>query len=197
MKTDYVWNGNSVYYCGLCEAFGYQCKDCGNGSCTGGGCDKCCGSAPPNNYSIVWSEQYNEITKGWIIPTPSVHIAFISGHLDLTAEEFDEHYASRIFVAECQGHKFVVGDARGTDSFAHQMIDDKSLLSIYHMFDMPRNSVRGAKLIGGFKSDEGRDTVMTKESTYDIAWVRPGREKSGTQNNLNRRLKLNKQNKTL
>ena len=32
-----------------------------------------------------------------------------------------------------------------------------------------------------------RDSVMTKKSNYDIAWVRQDREKSGTMKNLQRR----------
>jgi hypothetical protein len=45
----------------------------------------------------------------------------------------------------------------------------------------------GFKTIGGFESDEARDAQMTLDSDLDIAWVRPGRKKSGTQKNLDRR----------
>lgn len=32
-----------------------------------------------------------------------------------------------------------------------------------------------------------RDEALTAASTFDIAWVRPGRERSGTARNLQRR----------
>ena len=38
-------------------------------------------------------------------------------------------------------------------------------------------------------SDEERDLAMSCASTDDIAWVRSGREKSGTAKNINRRIK--------
>lgn len=42
---------------------------------------------------------------------------------------------------------------------------------------------------GGFQSDLERDTQMTLDSDRDIAWVRAGRMRSGTQANLDRRSK--------
>jgi hypothetical protein len=116
--------------------------------------------------------------------------AFVSGHLDLTQKEFGRFYYVEIQLAVLFENKIVVGDARGTDTMAQKLVEElgrPDLLTIYHMFDSPRNSVKGAKLIGGFKSDEERDAAMTADSDYDIAWVREGREKSGTQRNLNRR----------
>ena len=66
-------------------------------------------------------------------------VAFVSGHLDLTDEEFARHYVPLIADAVARGWRFVVGDA------------------------------------------------MTAASSRDIAWVRPGRERSGTARNLRRR----------
>ncbi len=40
---------------------------------------------------------------------------------------------------------------------------------------------------GGFKSDNARGAKMTADSNKDIAWVRTGREKLGTQRNIKRR----------
>lgn len=43
-------------------------------------------------------------------------IYFISGHLDITEEEFNSHYVAMIDAAiESRGH-FVVGNARGSDT---------------------------------------------------------------------------------
>lgn len=88
---------------------------------------------------------------------------FISGHRDLTQEEFDEYYAHAIEDAideadnnydECN---FVVGDCRGCDEMAARFIVDiikrrtedpddwtPCTLTIYHMFSKPRFRV-GAK----------------------------------------------------
>lgn len=121
-------------------------------------------------------------------------IAFISGHIDLTPQEFEQHYVPRIDKALALGHRFVVGDANGADAMAQKYIASKTngaFLDIYHMFVAPRNRVDGAGLKGGFFDDASRDAAMTEQSFYDIAWVRPGREKSGTQKNINRRNKHN------
>lgn len=121
-------------------------------------------------------------------------IAYISGHLDLTPEEFDEHYRSAIDECIFFGTKVVVGDARGADKMAQEYINRignniHELVTVYHMFETPRNNAGNFKCKGEFKSDTERDEAMTAASTYDIAWVRTGREKSGTAKNLERRIK--------
>jgi hypothetical protein len=40
---------------------------------------------------------------------------------------------------------------------------------------------------GGFPNDAARDAYMTQHSDRDIAWVRTGKEHSGTAKNLQRR----------
>lgn len=85
---------------------------------------------------------------------------FISDHLDLTEEEFAEHYMPAILSAWCYLANFVVGDASGADAMA---------------------------LKYSRRLHVGRDLSMTVSSDKDIAWVRPGREKSGTAKNLARR----------
>lgn len=113
--------------------------------------------------------------------------AFISGHLDLTAEEFEEHYAPAIREGVRLGWRFVVGDARGADARAQMLLHAAGATAVvFHMFGAPRNNV-GFPTHGGFKTDGERDGAMTAASTLDIAWIRPGREKSGTARNLARR----------
>jgi hypothetical protein len=116
---------------------------------------------------------------------------YVSGHLDLTQAEFDAHYLPQL-VGACGEDRvrFVVGDARGADRLAMEYLASVGMaaqLSIYHMFDSPRHAVPGAALHGGFSTDLARDMEMTADSNCDIAWVRPGREKSGTAKNLKRR----------
>lgn len=135
---------------------------------------------------------------------------FISGHLDLTAEEFKERYVPALLRALDLGCSFVVGDAHGCDFMAqrwlwlHCPVDRKrgDLCRVFHMLERPRHSFnsgfgsrdpnvapsgRGFPLVGGFPDDESRDAAMTAASWFDIAWVRPGRESSGTARNLQRR----------
>lgn len=114
-------------------------------------------------------------------------VLFISGHLDLTPDEFEQHYRPAIDAALARGDSFVVGDARGADTLAQRYLLGKTTaVVVYHMFACPRNNA-GFPTVGGFQSDEERDSRMTAGSDGDIAWVRPGREKSGTQRNIERR----------
>jgi hypothetical protein len=116
---------------------------------------------------------------------------FISGHLDVTMDEFREHYAPRIAaaLADDPDAAFVVGDARGCDLMAQLYLRDARALrvQVFHMLVLPRNNVGGFPTVGGFPSDDTRDTAMTNASDADIAWVRPGRTSSGTAANLARR----------
>lgn len=112
---------------------------------------------------------------------------FISGHLDLTAAEFEAHYRPALDAALAVGAAFVVGDARGADALAqNHLLGKTTAVVVYHMFADPRHNA-GFPTVGGFTSDASRDERMTADSGADIAWVRPGREKSGTQRNVDRR----------
>jgi len=121
---------------------------------------------------------------------------FISGHLDLTDKEFHEHYVPEIVRMHTEGHRFVVGDARGADTKAQDLLKslDAKHVFVYHMFTAPRYNA-GFLTVGGFVNDKQRDEKMTFDSQYDLAWVRPGREKSGTAANLKRREALSNHNK--
>ncbi len=79
-------------------------------------------------------------------------INFISGHLDLTQEEFDEHYRHQIDDALEKNQSFVVGDAKGADTLAQQYLFGKTkAVVVYHMFESPRFGMRGFLLAGNFK----------------------------------------------
>lgn len=122
-------------------------------------------------------------------------VAFISGHLSLTALEFTEHYEKQIKDAILRGDHFVVGDAPGADWLAQGLLysfiphGQYHRVTVYHMLEEPRNAVTQFARRGGFKSDTSRDAAMTLSSHYDIAWVRPGKEESGTARNIQRRNK--------
>lgn len=119
-------------------------------------------------------------------------IYFISGHLDLTQTEFAEHYERRIREAVRTDGHFVIGDARGCDAMAQSYLYDHVQIDpirirVFHMFERPRNNIGRFQTVGAFKTDEERDAAMTKASDDDIAWVRRGREDSGTAHNIFRR----------
>jgi hypothetical protein len=131
------------------------------------------------------------IAVEWERPTRSRPVAFVSGHLDLSEFEFMMHYAPVIDTYFAQGFDFVVGDARGCDARAQDYLSRIGAnVTVYHMFDSPRNNVGAHQTRGGigcFTSDSARDKAMTEDSDVDVAWVRPGREDSGTFRNIVRR----------
>lgn len=66
-------------------------------------------------------------------------VALISGHIDLSLSEFEEHYVPQIDAALQNGHHFVMGDADGADTLAlsyllsHHLEDPdlKSRITVY------------------------------------------------------------------
>ncbi|MEM7156328.1 MAG: hypothetical protein AAF799_25970 [Myxococcota bacterium] len=117
---------------------------------------------------------------------------FVSGHLDLTDAEFEAHYVPSITEALADSDaRFVVGDARGADAKAQAYLSTRAAerVTVFHMFTAPRNNHGAFPTRGGFESDAERDRALTAASDRDIAWVRPGRERSGTAKNIARRSK--------
>jgi hypothetical protein len=117
---------------------------------------------------------------------------FVSGHLDLTPEEFREHYVPKLVEAIQEGADFVVGDAPGADALAQAWLAQcGALMRVFHMKERPRHAIEHVPLVGGFQTDDERDTALTQASTHDIAWLRTGRwPHSGTARNLGRRQEM-------
>ncbi len=140
--------------------------------------------------------------------------AFISGHLDLTEDQFVLHYVPLLDAAIEATHRFVVGNARGADELALKYLRAKAVpsdrVTVYHKSGgSGQLTVADVENIGfsnikrGWKSYSERDATMTSVSDYDIAWVRPDHETkilleslghryvatriSGTQRNILRR----------
>lgn len=150
--------------------------------------------------------------------------AFISGHLDISKAKFLELYKSEIDNAINNGHHFVIGNAVGCDEFAIEYLQEKNVtnnrVTIYHhestydKIEKNHLTISDINKFGytnvqtGFDNFTERDAMMTKDSHYDIAHVRPDHETkilmeslgktysatrvSGTQKNLIRRQKTNK-----
>ena len=127
-------------------------------------------------------------------------IYFVSGHRDLSYEDFELYYKPIIdnVIANDETPEFVVGDCEGVDKFAMDYIFEYYIipLTIYYIGNSPRNIPKGLSenpeseevyFKGGFKSDEERDSAMTKASDFDIAFVKDNRWDSGTAQNIKRR----------
>ena len=119
---------------------------------------------------------------------------FISGHRDLTWEEFTKWYAPAISKVICTDKeaRFVVGDCEGADRMAQDYLLACGVapigITVYHMLKSPRYLANESiRTVGGYTSDLQRDEAMTRNSDYDIAFIRKGRETSGTAQNILRR----------
>lgn len=135
---------------------------------------------------------------------------FVSGHRDITEEEFNKHYVPLLveILNSNRYASFVVGDCKGVDKMAMDFLSNAAKngnikLTIYHMFDSPRVTPGdipikyidtifngSVKFKGGYTTDLERDTAMTNDSHVDVAWIRPGRNTSGTAQNIKRRYNL-------
>jgi len=112
---------------------------------------------------------------------------FISGHGDITEDEFAIHYKIEIDrllaeqmaeqMAEQNGTKtnyaWIVGDYKGVDFLAQQYLESKGIIAtVYHMFSKPRSYISTHLTKGMYKSNLERDAAMTAASDMDLAWVR-------------------------
>lgn len=131
-----------------------------------------------------------------------VYTYFISGHRNITQEEFNNNYGKYLTdlltkTPSTANVRFIMGDYYGVDIMAqHYLIDVLNFpperICVYHMFDKPRNiHPLIDNRVGGFTSDEERDAAMTRDSDFDIAFVRNHNKWSGTGANILRRHLLN------
>lgn len=79
-------------------------------------------------------------------------VAFVSGHMDLTEDEFNVRYRPAIVAAvEAGSVSFVVGDAPGCDIMAQRLFKElgvhPSQVVVHHMSTQPRcSSTKSATL---------------------------------------------------
>jgi hypothetical protein len=107
---------------------------------------------------------------------------FVTGHLDITPEQFREHYVPLLEQA-CKeaDSEFVMGTAPGADHMtlewllANGVAPGRITVCVLERFrdtELPA----GVKRIGHFPSHEKCDAAMAAMSHYCIAWVRPEEE---------------------
>jgi hypothetical protein len=118
-------------------------------------------------------------------PTP---VAFISGPLEVEPAYFDTHYAPRIQQAIREGHLFILGPSRGTDTHAFEFLkksgvpasrirvylnssEETRIRGVFKQFEQAGGSVVMVK--GGH---DQRDEAMTRASHYDILRYRTEQE---------------------
>lgn len=122
-------------------------------------------------------------------------IFFISGHRDITNEEFNKLYIPKILNAINEYNAyFIMGDYEGVDIMAQNFLIneigyDVDKICVYHIGLFPMNINENIKNIKPyFLNDIHRDSTMTKESDEDIAFIREGKNNSGTAQNILRRV---------
>ena len=147
------------------------------------------------NVSDIWDEYNEELNDEKEKQEIINNTVFISGHRDITNEEFEFYYVPRI-EQEIENNpdvRFVIGDYYGCDIMAQNYLIDvlkfePEKITVYHMKESPRNINDKIKnTSGGYDSDEERDAAMTKNSIKDIAFVRDHTKLSGTAQNILRR----------
>ncbi len=144
--------------------------------------------SPVPAWMVIALDDFYLSAKARVAKTSKM-TCFISGHRDVTKEEFNKHYKHLINDAITNGYTVVVGDYEGLDLMAQEYLMSCNYINVYvyHMFKSPRNHVEGFPTVGGYDSDIHRDWNMTLNSDYDIAWVRDGKETSGTAQNIHHR----------
>lgn len=117
---------------------------------------------------------------------------FISGHRDLTQEEFNTYYKPKIdhVIANDQNYLFILGTSEGCDTIASKYLD--SIEAWFKVFPYEKEYYKpknGTGYISNniFTSFDERDRYMTLISNFDIAWIRKGKENSCTAMNILRR----------
>lgn len=127
---------------------------------------------------------------------------FVSGHRDLTLEEFEKYYIPIIdnVLSEDAFAEFIVGDWEGCDLMTVEYLSlfpkETIEITIYYVENVRMRPFRDSiyNLENVYFKEKSTydecDASMTIDSDFDIAWIRPGRENSHTANNIRRRYGL-------
>ena len=119
---------------------------------------------------------------------------FISGHRNLTENEFEFYYIPYInyILSENPNAKFIIGDCKGCDIMAQNylvsIINDINNITVYCTGETPKYiNEHIIHVKNGFTDDREKDAEMTKNSFKDIAFVRDSTQLTGTAENILRR----------
>jgi len=172
----------------------------------------------PSEFSIQeyrMKEQWMEYEWKFSSEFPPRHqteqqIAFVSGHTDITHDEFQSLYVPALDAALDAGHGFIMGSSPGCDQMAIQYLREHGcsnlIVTTYPNKRLKLTPTSGN--LGGnqvvvrrWKCWDDKDADMTLRSDYDIAFPRTEEQQrsiygpkyrhrvSGTQRNIDRRTK--------
>lgn len=117
---------------------------------------------------------------------------FISGHKDLTQEEFEQYYIPLINQGMYNNVKFYISNYQNCDRFCYDYFEKCEYYNVEICFNRLGFSKINDKFIKavGFKSDEEILIYMTEHTDKDIAWVRNENQLTTTAKNILRRFKM-------
>jgi hypothetical protein len=97
----------------------------------------------------------------------------ISGHIDITEEEFFTFYIPQIRKCMELDYRFLVGGSNGTDKMAQLYLKSANYkkVTVYDRLQEDSRYWDEFEHKGGFKSYPERDACMTKNSDGDIAFL--------------------------
>lgn len=113
----------------------------------------------------------------------------VSGHTDLTEEEFNKYYKPYLDEYINQQYSFVVGGASGCDEMTQKYLSNKDVsVTVYDKGTQKNVYDDSYQHVNGFESYPLRDKAMTENSDLDLAFPRQkGGAGSGTWANILRR----------
>ena len=113
----------------------------------------------------------------------------VSGHTDLTEDEFNKYYKPRLDEYIKQGCSFIVGGASGCDEMTQKYLANiEADVTVYDKGNQHNVHSNRYKHVNGFESYPLRDKTMTENSDLDLAFPRQnGGAGSGTWANILRR----------
>jgi hypothetical protein len=109
-------------------------------------------------------------------------VVFISGHTNLSNDEFELHYKPAL--NRLTSEMIYIGNAYGADKMSFDYLISKgyqtALITICcygkSSVDPDYYKTKNVHVIEGFNSYTQRDTFMTNNSVRDLLWIRPEEE---------------------
>lgn len=119
-------------------------------------------------------------------------IAYIAGYQDISRGEFIEHYIEELDKGIERGDPFIVSDEPGTSVMALEYLHEKNVpaekITVYHCTNLPAceritelraGNWKGCKVKTIPGGEMERIRAMSKDSEYNIVWIRPHDEIKG------------------
>jgi hypothetical protein len=141
----YTWRGHPLSWCELCGVYSVSFDCCKNGSCGGGGCEKC------HDESAEFSKEY----KTW----PEYYLT------DEEIKAVEKYKAIKKFIPVCI-------DA-GFKEINFEYLDEKGLMSLRDMEHLRKQQVCEETVSDGFGGEWSKKCPMCHDISIHV--VRPGK----------------------